>query len=377
MPTKRIPIAGPSITEEEIRCVTDAVTRCWYENANEYHDRFEQAFAAYVGTKHAVFLPSGTSALHLSLAALGVGPGDEVIVPEATWIASSAPVTYLGAHCVFADIDPITWCISVESVRRAITPKTRAVVAVDLYGNMPDYDELQKVCHAHGIPIVEDAAEAVGAFYKGRPAGSLGRTGTFSFHGSKTLTTGEGGMLVTDDSDLYERVLFLSNHGRNRGDNTFQNTEVGFKYKASSMQAALGYAQLRRIDEILAYKRQAFAWYRDRLDDVPGLQINQPGPGVDAAYWLVTIVWDSRYPFDKVEAAEVLREAGLDTRPFFSPLSSLAAYSHLSERKWEQANPTAYEIGNRGINLPSALVLREEDVEFVCATLVKALFRSS
>lgn len=376
MPTRKIPIAGPWITEEEVRCVTDAATRCWYGDANEYHDRFEKAFASYVGTKYAVFLPSGTSALHLSMAALGVGEGDEVIVPEATWIASAAPISYLGAKCVFADIDPKTWCLSVESVEAALSKKTRAVVAVDLYGNMPDYDRLQELCQRRGVAIIEDAAEAVGAYYRGRAAGSFGRTGTFSFHGSKTLTTGEGGMLVTDDAEIYERVLFLSNHGRKRGDNTFQNTEIGFKYKASSMQAALGYAQLSRIDEILARKRESFSWYQDGLAGIAGIQLNNPGPEVDAAYWLVTVVWDERYPFDKVKAARLLQEAGLDTRPFFSPLSSLAAYEDSGSKDWSKANPNAYRIGDRGINLPSALTLTEEEVEFVCATLRATLFRA-
>lgn len=371
---KRIPIAGPSITEREIQCVTDAVTRCWYDDANCYHQLFEDAFKSYLGAKHAVCLPSGTSALHLSLAAIGIGPGDEVIVPETTWIATSAPITYMGGTPVFVDIDPVTWCISAGAVEKAITPKTRAIVTVDLYGNMPDYDALEELARKHGLSIVEDAAEAFGASYKGRRAGVLGRTGAFSFHGSKTLTTGEGGMLVTDDGELFERALFLRDHGRKRGDNTFYNTEIAYKYKLSSMQAALGYAQVTRADEILARKRQAFQWYAERLRDLPGVQINNPGPDVESAYWLATVVWDESYGFDKREAAVRLNAAGLDTRPFFSPLSSLPAYAHLAHLDWSKRNPNAYGIGSRGINLPSSLSLTEEEIEFVCTTLRQVLF---
>jgi perosamine synthetase len=189
----RIPVAGPSITQKEIDYVNDAVTRCWYQDANVYHERFQQAFAAYIGVKHAVALPSCTSALHLALAALGVGPGDEVIVPESTWIASAAPITYLGATTVFADVDEETWCLSVESLEQNLTERTKAVVAVDLYGGGPSYRELRRICDARGIPIVEDAAQAIGAEFEGRRAGSLGDVGTFSFHGSKTSRRAKAG----------------------------------------------------------------------------------------------------------------------------------------------------------------------------------------
>ena len=357
--------------------MTDAVTRCWYQDANCYHDLFEEAFKSYLGAKHAVCLPSGTSALHLSVAALGIGPGDEVIVPETTWIATSAPITYMGATPVFADIDPVTWCLSADSVSAAITPRTRAIITVDLYGNMPEYDALDALARKHNLSIVEDAAEAFGSRYKGRHAGVCGRTGAFSFHGSKTLTTGEGGMLVTDDVVLFERVLFLRDHGRKKGDSTFYNTEVAYKYKLSSMQAALGYAQVNRADEILALKREAFTWYAQRLANIPGVQINDPGPDVDSAYWLATVVWDDRYSFDKREAAARLHAAGLDTRPFFSPLSSLPAYAHLAHYNWSEQNPNAYRIGSRGINLPSSLTLTEEEVEFTCTTLKRVLFSGS
>jgi len=226
---KRYPVAGPSITEREIRYVTDAVINGWYENCNLYIDRFERGFADYVGTRYAVSLPSCTSAIHLSLAALGIGPGDEVIVPDATWIASAAPIGYVGAKPVFADIDAATWCLDAKSFEAAVTPRSKAVIVVDLYGNMPDWTALRDVATRHGIAIIEDAAEAVGATYDGRKAGSFGVTGTFSFHGSKTVTTGEGGMLVTDDKAIYDRVMVLRDHGRVPNDVMFNNREVALQ----------------------------------------------------------------------------------------------------------------------------------------------------
>src|SRR5439155_2217506 len=240
---ERIPVSGPWITQKEIDYVADAAANAWYANANRYHERFEKAFAQYVGTRYAIALPSCTSAIHLSLAAKRIGPGDDVIVPESTWIASAAPVTYVGATTVFADIDPETWCMSADSFARCITPWTKAVIPVDLYGGMPDWDALRAVAEKHGIFVIEDAAEAVGSEYKGRRAGAFGDAGVFSFHGSKTLTTGEGGMLVTNDEELYRRALFLRDHGRQPGDHMFFNTEVAYKYKMSSLQAALGLAQ--------------------------------------------------------------------------------------------------------------------------------------
>ncbi|MDD1705619.1 MAG: DegT/DnrJ/EryC1/StrS family aminotransferase, partial [Methanoregulaceae archaeon] len=195
----RIPISGPSITQKEVEYVTDAVRNAWYENANLFHERFEKAFAAYVGRLHAVTLPSCTSGIHLSLAALGISRGDEVIVPDVTWIASAAPVSYVGAMPVFADIDPETWCISAESLNACITTRTKAIIPVDLYGSMPDMDAIREIAGEHDLAVIEDAAEAIGSEYHGKRAGSFGDTGTFSFHGSKTLTTAEGGMLVTDD----------------------------------------------------------------------------------------------------------------------------------------------------------------------------------
>lgn len=363
----KIPVAGPSITQKEIDYVTDAVTNAWYGQAGMYNDRFEKLFAERTGTKLAMTLPSCTSGLHLALAALGITAGDEVIVPEVTWIATAAPISYVGATPVFVDVDPVHWCICPESLEAAITPRTKAVITVDLYGNMPDYDRLAAIVSKHGLKLIEDAAEAAGASYKGRPAGSLGDVGVFSFHGSKTLTTGEGGMLVTDQQSLFDRANFLRDHGRRPGDFSFANSEVAFKYKMSSMQAALGCAQTERLDELIEAKRRAFSWYHERLKDVPGIRLNNPGPDVQGTYWMVSIVWEPSLGIGKKDVRDALAKHNIDTRPFFSPLSSLEAYRHLQvEPGWRERNPVSYHLADSGINLPSSLTITEQEVDLVC-----------
>ena len=374
---ERIPVAGPWITQREIDYVTDAVTNAWYGNANVYHDRFERAFSGYLGVGHAVALPSCTSAIHLSLLALGVAPGDEVIVPDATWIASAAPVTYVGATPVFADIDAQTWCLAADSLEACITPRTKAVIIVDLYGNMPRMDGLLEVARRHGLAVIEDAAEAAGAEYDGKKAGSFGDTGVFSFHGSKTLTTGEGGMLVTNDEELFRRVLFLRDHGRRPGDKMFLNTEVAYKYKMSSMQAALGLAQLERIEELIERKREIFAWYKRELESIEGITLNYELPRAKNGYWMVTVVPDRSYGIEKDSLQQQLSERQIDCRPFFHPLSSIPAYEHLPQAHEARArNHVSYRIGACGLNLPSGLNMTEAKVAYVCDAL-KSILRAA
>ncbi|MBW1989207.1 MAG: DegT/DnrJ/EryC1/StrS family aminotransferase [Deltaproteobacteria bacterium] len=369
---ERIPVAGPWITEKEVRYVADAAQNAWYANANVYNDRFEKAFAEFIGTSYAISLPSCTSAIHLSLLALGVGPGDEVVVPDATWIASAAPVSYVGATPVFADMDPQTWCMDPASLEACITPRTKAVIVVDLYGNMPDMDGILEVATRHGLPVIEDAAEAFGSEYGGRKAGSLGRTGVFSFHGSKTLTTGEGGMLVTDDKDLYQRCLFLRDHGRVPGDTMFENTEVAYKYKMSALQAAFGLAQVERAGELVGRKREIFTWYRSALAEVDGLAFNPEGPGVKNSYWMVTVVPEG--PADKKAIIAGLSERGVDARPFFNPLSSIKAYAGSEQAgKARDRNRVSYAICPKGVNLPSGMNLDQEMVNRVCSALLEVL----
>lgn len=371
-----VPVAGPWITDKEIGYVTDAVANCWYSKAHAYTERFEAAFAAYVNRKFAIALPSCTSAIHLALLALGVGPGDEVIVPDVTWIASAAPISYVGATPVFADIDPRTWCLDVASFEACITPRTKAVIPVDLYGGLPDYVALEEVAARRGVAVIEDAAQAVGATLRGRRAGSFGVASVFSFHGSKTLTTGEGGMLLTDRADIRERALFLRDHGRAPGDRFFYNTAVAYKYRISNLQSALGLGQLERVDQLVERKRQIFGWYRERLGRRPDLKLNADGPGVEGAYWMSTIVLDAALGLEKRAVMDLLAKRGVDSRPFFFPLSSLPAYASTpGVHQARERNVVARELSPWGVNLPSGLSLDRQTVGRVCDAVEAVLRR--
>ena len=370
----RISVSGPWITDKEVEYVSDAARNAWYESANMYHERFEKAFAEYLDVRYAVTLPSCTSAIHLSLLALGVGTGDEVIVPDVTWIASAAPIIYVGATPVFADIDKKTWCLSASSFKECITSRTKAVIPVDLYGGMPNWDSILEIARTHNIAVIEDAAEAFGSEYKGKKAGSFGKTGTFSFHGSKTMTTGEGGMLVTNDKKLFDRVLFLRDHGRSPGDTMFFNTEVGYKYKMSSMQAALGLAQVERADELVDKKRLIFSWYEKALSGIDGITLNYEPKVTKNSYWMVTVILDPKFGIKKEDLFYKMQEQGISCRPFFYPLSTLPAFYETEEaQKARERNVVSYRVSPYGLNLPCGMNMDEEKVRYVCTSLLNIL----
>ena len=361
-----IPVAGPSITDREVELVTEAARTAWYGNHYSYNTRFERAVADYVGVKHAVSVPHCTAALHLALAAAGIGPGDEVIAPDVTWIASVAPIVYVGAEPVLVDIRADTWCLDVDAVVAAIGPRTKAILGVDLYGSMCDWPALTEAAKKHGLLLIEDAAEAIGSSCRGRRAGAFGEAAAFSFHGSKTVVTGEGGMFVTDDDDIAKRVLFLRDHGRAPGDKLFLNSEIAFKYRMSAVQAALGVAQMERIDELIAMKRQIFSWYRDRLGDVQGVALNVEPPGSFNSYWMVTAVPDPGLGLDKFKLMEEMARRRIDTRPFFSPLSSLPAFDDRPQAKrFTSPSSVGARVAAHGVNLPSGYHMTEQKVDLV------------
>jgi len=371
---ERIEITGPWITQREIDYVTEAARTNWFGRANDFIRRFEAAFAHHTGRRHAIATSSCTHAIHLALASLGVGPGDEVIVPELTWIATAAPVIYLGATPVFADVDPVNWCLDPASVERALSPRTKAVITVDLYGTFAPMEKLQALADVHGFALIEDAAQTVGALYRGRPAGSFGRASTFSFHGSKTITTGEGGMFLTDDTALYERALVLGDHGRMPQDRALFNREIGYKMKMSSMAAAMGLAQLERLPEIIAAKRQHFAWYRARLEGIPEVKFNRETEGVFHSYWMTNVLAAPESGFTKERLIEVFQAQNVVLRPMFYPLSQLPAFAaHPSARGCVERNPVSYAVSHWGVNLPSGFHLDEAKVDRVCRLLQSTL----
>ena len=365
--TERIYYTKPSITELEVQYATDAARNGWGERCYEYIERFEAMFHQHLGVEYAIATSSATGALHMGLHALGIGQGDEVILADINWIATCAPIVHLGAKPVFVDILPDTWCIDPEKAEAAITPRTKAIIATHIYGNLCDMDALLDIGRRHGIPIVEDAAEAIGSVWHGRRAGAMGTFGVFSFHGTKTITTGEGGMFVTNDPELYEHVLTLSNHGRARGQSKqFWPDMVGFKYKMSNIQAAIGCAQMERIDELIAGKRQVFKYYEERLKDLP-LKMNPELPGSVNGYWMPTIVVEEGVPFDREALLASFKERSIDGRVFFWPLSMLPMFERLPE------NTVSYSLYGRAINLPSYYEISESSTEQVVCCVYEKL----
>ena len=363
----RIHYTKPSITELEVKYATDAAANGWGERCYEYIVRFEELFRSHLDVKYAIATSSCTGALHMGLAALGVGQGDEVILADINWIASVAPVVHLGAKPVFVDILPDSWCIDPVKVEAAITPRTKAIIAVHLYGNLCDMDTLLAIGQFHDIPVIEDAAEAIGSLWQDRRAGALGKFGTFSFHGTKTVTTGEGGMFVTNDAALYEKVLTLGNHGRSRTQQKqFWSDVVGFKYKMSNLQAAIGCAQIERIDELLKTKRRIFGQYRRRLQGLP-ISMNPEPAGTVNGYWMPTIVVDEGVRFDRERLLADFRTEDIDGRVFFWPLSLLPMFEAQPE------NSVAYDLHKRGCNLPSYHDMQDVDIERVCAVIRSSL----
>ena len=352
----RIFYTKPSITELEVRYATDAATNGWGERCYEYIERFEQQFKQHLGVRHAIATSSGTGALHMGMAGLDIGYGDEVILADINWIASAAPIVHLGAKPVLVDVLPDTWCLDPNAVEAAITPRTKAILAVHLYGNLCDMDALAAIAQKHKLHLIEDAAEAIGSIWHGRRAGSMGAFGAFSFHGTKTITTGEGGIFVTNDDALYERVLTLSNHGRARGETRqFWPERIGHKYKMSNLQAAIGCAQLERIDELVARKRRVFEYYREALSDLP-LRMNPEPEGTRNGFWMPTIVADERTPFDREALLAAFKIANIDGRVFFWPLSSLPSF----ERRPQHL--VSHSLSRRAMNLPSYHDMTDEDI---------------
>lgn len=356
-----IPYTKPSITELEVQYATDAARNGWGVHCYDYIIRFEEAFKAHLGVDHAIATSSCTGALHLGLHALGIGPGDEVIMADTNWVATAAPIVHLGATPVFVDILPQSWCLDPEQVEAAISPRTKAIIAVHLYGNLCDMNSLLAIGERYGIPVIEDAAEAIGSIYYGQRAGSMGRFGAFSFHGTKTITTGEGGMFVTNDAALYKHVLTLSNHGRAKEqEKQFWPDMVGFKYKMSNLQAAIGCAQIERVGELVQAKKNIFSLYHGGLADLP-LKMNPEPEGCTNGYWMPTFVVDEGTPFERNLLIAKLKAHGVDARVFFWPLSSTPT----GGKKAFDKPYISEEIYLRALNLPSFHDMSQEDTSYV------------
>lgn len=356
--TDRILTAGPTISDLEVQYGLDAIKNGWNNDWALYLKKFEREFAEYLGVKHAMATSSCTGAMHLALLAFGIGPGDEVIVPELTWVATASAVKYVGATPVFCDVDPESWTMLPASAEKCITSRTKAIIPVHLYGHPCDMDPILALAAKHNLIVMEDSAQAVGAEYKGRKTGSMGHASAFSFQGAKALVTGEGGMLATNDAQLMERAQFKGDHGRSPNKVLF-NIEVGYKYKMSNVQAALGLAQIQRVNEIIQKKVQIFNWYKERLADIDVIKLNPENSWAKNIFWMSSIVLSDSLPLERDDFIQRLSARNIDSRPVFYPLSCFPMFE-------KQNNPNAYHIGLRGINLPSGHNRTEEEVDYIC-----------
>ena len=365
----KIPINKPSITQLEIDCVHDAITNGWGSKCYDYIFKFEDAFKQYQNSNYAVATSSCTAAIHLGLLALGVTKDDEVIIPEITWIASASPILYIGAKPVIVDVLEDSWCIDPKKIEAAITPKTKAILIAHIYGNVCEMDEILTISKKHNLKIIEDAAEGFGSEYKGRKCGSIGDIGVFSFHGTKTITTGEGGMLICNNEEVYKKVRVLNDHGRNPEDpenKPYWMRNYGYKYKISNLQAALGYAQTLRAKELVETKIKIFNWYKDLLAN-EGLMMNASNSDVVNSYWMPTVLLPKNKALKREDFFEICKENGVDSRPFFYPLSSLPMFTKV------ESNIISYDIYHRGINLPSFNDISFEEVTKVVELLKEFL----
>jgi len=358
-----LPVAEPFLGEKELQYTTECVITGWVSSAGKFVSQFEEMFADFCGVRYAIATCNGTAALHLALLSLDVGSSDEVIVPTLTFIATANAVMYTGACPVFVDSEKETWNISPEHIEEAITPQTKAIIPVHLYGHPANMDPILYIANRHGLAVIEDAAEAHGACYKNQHVGSIGDVGCFSFYGNKIITTGEGGMVVTDRSDLAERIRILRDHGMSP-EQRYWHSVMGYNYRMTNLQAALGVAQMEKIDTILKTKRRIAEDYTDGLRDIPGIILPPKAPWAENVYWLYSILVDKNaFGIGRDDLMTALQSHGIETRHLFPPVHSQPIY------KTGQSLPVAEQISSKGLSLPSQVNLKKDDIEFVVRTI--------
>ncbi len=353
----KYPVYQPSLGKKEKDNVLECLDSTWISSKGKFITQFENSFSEFVGINHSVAVCNGTVAIHVALLALGIGEGDEVIVPSFTYIASVNAIKYTGAKPVFVDSDTATWQIDPEKIEGKISKNTKAIMAVHLYGQPCEMDTILSIAKKFKLYLVEDCAEAFGSLYKGKHVGTFGDISTFSFFGNKTITTGEGGMVVTNDSALHEKSVHLKGQGLAK-DREYYHDIVGYNYRMTNICAAIGCAQLERANELIEKKTLIAEWYENKLKDLPIVFHSQVG-SVKHSFWMISILLKDSGERDKIRLH--IKENGIETRPTFYPV-------HLMPMYFEEglSLPVAENLGSRGINLPSYPDLDEIDVEFIC-----------
>lgn len=361
---RNIPVASPALIGNEKKYVNDCLDSNWISSNGSYINRFEEAFAQYIGVRHAVACCNGTTALHLALLALGVGPGDEVIVPTLTYVATANAVHYTGASVVLADCETGTWNIDSAKLEPLISPRTKAIIVVPLYGHPCDMDPISELAKKNGLFVVEDAAEALGSKYKGRMCGSMANISTFSFYGNKTITTGEGGMVVTNDAALAAKARLFMGQGMDP-QRRYWFPVIGYNYRMTNIEAAIGLAQLENIDEFLSKRRSIAYFYNKKLAGITGITLPIEANYASHSYWMYSILIEENYGRSRDEAMVMLAESGIETRPFFYPMHVMPIYGAENDASLS----TASQIASKGMSLPTFYALSKDEIEFIAAVL--------
>lgn len=359
-----LPISEPSLSGKELEYVTDCITSNWISSAGNYVQQFESNFADYCEVKYAISVCNGTAALHLSMLALDIGPNNEVIMPDLTFIATANAVSYTGAKPVFVDIDRKTWNIDPYQIEASITDKTKAIIPVHLYGHPVDIDPIMKIAEKYNLYVVEDAAEAHGAEYKQKKVGSFGDMGIFSFYGNKIITTGEGGMITTNSKETANRLKILRDHGMSSS-KRYWHPVLGYNYRLTNIQAAVGVAQLEKIDNILFSKRKIAERYIKRLFGIKGITLPPNEVWAKNVYWLFSIIIEDDFNITRDELIDHLSKHGIETRPFFPSLHTQPIY------KTDNNYPVSCAISEKGISLPSFVSINRYEIDKTCDIIIK------
>lgn len=352
-----IPVYQPSLTGNEKKYVNECLDTSWISAKGKFVQEFESAFEKYIGADHAITVANGTVALHLALIALGIGNGDEVIVPTLTYVASVNAIAYTGATPVFVDSLKGNWQVDSDDIERKITEKTKAIMVVHLYGHPCDMTRIMEIARKHDLFVVEDCAEAFGSYFEGQHVGTFGDISTFSFYGNKTITTGEGGMVVTNDETLYARATHLKDQGMAKF-RQYWHDVIGYNYRMTNICAAIGLAQLEQADKFLRQKRDVADWYKKYLQGTP-VEFHQEDPNVRHSYWMCSILVPKGVERDPLR--ELLKDRNVETRPVFYPVHTMPMYSQRYQK-----HRNAEDIGWRGMNLPSWQGLNEDQVRYIC-----------
>ncbi len=363
----KIPVYQPKLAGNEKKYVDECLESTWISSKGKFVSLFEEQFAEYIGAKYATAVSNGTVGLHLALIALGIQPGDEIIVPTLTYIASVNAIHYMGAKPVFVDSDPHTWQLDPEDVQRKITPKTKAIMVVHLYGHPCDMDAIMVLARKHNLLVIEDCAEAFGSYYKDKHVGTFGDISVFSFFGNKTITTGEGGMVVTQDDQLHAKSMLFKGQGVSKTKQYWHDV-IGYNYRMTNICAAIGLAQLEKADEIIASKLDLANEYQKRLKDTP-LTFHAEIGDVKHGYWMCSVLVDD--PASRDPMREHLTSVGIETRPLFYPIHTMPMY------RQEVDFPVAQDLSARGINLPSWPGLQRDQIDWICEEMLGYLCHTS